>query len=153
MKRERYFWAKVSVTANTENCWEWQGVLTNRGYGQTTKIIAGEKFVGAHRIAYRLYYGISPKNLCVLHECDNPKCVNPNHLFLGTKAENSADMVRKGRANKGENVHGSKLTGEKVMEIRRRLRNGERGSSLSREFRVGSSAMFKIHHNQSWKHI
>jgi hypothetical protein len=81
------FWSKVD---KTENCWEWTGALTPNGYGR----LAHE---GAHRVAYRLTYGDFDQGLFVCHRCDNPKCVRPDHLFLGTQFDNMRDCSTKGR--------------------------------------------------------
>lgn len=84
---------KVKVNTETD-CWEWQGGKNNVGYG----MIRDEHGMRTtHRVSYELHKGNIPKGMCVCHTCDNPKCVNPDHLWVGTKKDNSQDMIRKGR--------------------------------------------------------
>ena len=83
------FWKKV---VRSEKCWEWIGSTGKPGYGH---IILKGKYVDAHRISYMLFRGEIPKGLMVLHTCDNKKCVNPDHLFLGTQKDNMAQWARK----------------------------------------------------------
>lgn len=110
------FWSRVSIG---DGCWEWAGGKRSFGYGS---IKWQGKFPGAHRVAWMLTNGDIPSGASVLHKCDNPPCVRPDHLFLGDHAENMKDMARKGRASK-EGFHGeehprAKLNWEKVKEIR-----------------------------------
>lgn len=88
---EERFWDKVK---KTENCWLWKGAVNNKGYG---KIGLGHGWVLAHRVSWILHNGDIPNKLFVLHSCDTPGCVNPDHMSLGTQAENLADMWSKGR--------------------------------------------------------
>lgn len=95
-KEEAYrFWSKVGLSCNPFVCWNW--TATGDRYGSFS---LGKSVYKANRMAYFLHYGADPKELCVLHSCDNPKCCNPNHLSLGTHYDNMQDMKRKGRASK-----------------------------------------------------
>jgi hypothetical protein len=85
------FWRKVR---KTDGCWEWTASFRGLGYGQ---IKVNQKMLYAHRVSWEMANGPIPDGLCVLHHCDNPPCVNPDHLFLGTQADNMRDKVRKNR--------------------------------------------------------
>ena len=89
------FWSKVDIKGPDE-CWEWKAYISTKGYG---RIYAHNKVEGAHRIAWELTNGPIPSNKLVLHKCDNRKCVNPNHLYLGTHSDNICDAVERKRGN------------------------------------------------------
>jgi len=92
------FWNKVDRTSNPNCCWEWTANKLKQRYGRFS---IGKKHILAHRFSYELHYGKIPDGLDVLHTCDNPPCVNPNHLYLGTQQDNANDMVAKNRQAKG----------------------------------------------------
>lgn len=98
------FMTRVALIPFRE-CWEWIGMRTDNGRGAfygTVLLSPGPTTTGAHRIAYKLFVGPIPPGLFVLHRCDNPGCVRPDHLFLGTHADNVLDWIRKGRTTKGK---------------------------------------------------
>lgn len=117
---EDRFWSKVYFCDN--ECWEWTASLHKDGYGNFHKKLSSGRFVYvlAHRYSYELWFGEIPEGMYVCHTCDNPKCVNPSHLFLGTQQDNMDDMLSKGRLNdrSGENNSRSKLTWDEVEFIR-----------------------------------
>lgn len=99
-------------------CWEWQGYRTEDGYGQIRRGPASESMILTHRAMWEIVFGPIPNGLHVLHKCDNPPCCRPAHLWLGTQADNIADMVAKGRGTWGEKNSQAKLTQEQVNAIR-----------------------------------
>ena len=146
------FWSKVK---KGDRCWEWTAALTSDGYG---RFWLDAKTLGAHRISWEIANGAIPKGFCVCHRCDNPRCVRPDHLFLGTNADNLRDMRQKGRNsappdNRGERCGMSKLTARQVLEIRRRRSNGEEGAALGDEFGVSAMQIYRIALRQRWGHL
>ena len=150
-KESKNFWSKVSKPANPDGCWTWGGSLHKKGYGLWG--FRG-KIHKAHRISYRIHKGRIPDGLCVCHACDNPPCVNPKHLWVGTHQDNADDKYEKGRDNhaKGEaNGGGGKLTWESVREIRR-LREEENMSqqTLADKFGVSQPMIGLIVRGEKW---
>lgn len=149
---EERFWAKVDKSGN---CWLWQGGRNRQGYGH----IGGMML--AHRYSYFLAHGPIPAGVEVCHDCpggDNPLCVNPAHLWLGTHAENMEDMVRKGRASTDHNPIGERhsnavLTENQVRDIRARRANGERQIDLAAEYGVGETTIWNLVNRRTWKHV
>jgi len=140
---------------NAEDCWEWNGAKNDKGYGQATW---NGEVVYAHRQAYRLAYGDFDECLLVCHHCDNPSCVRPNHLFLGTYSDNANDKVTKGRNNDNGNLgssHGmSKLTEEDVIKIRKEYALGNYSyQDIAGEYEVSWTTIQKIVSRKTWTHV
>lgn len=126
-------------------------MITVKGYGM---ISIGEKMVTSHRAAYELYIGKITDGLHVLHKCDNPSCVNPDHLFLGTNADNVRDRDNKGRGAKlkGELNGNSKLTVDDVIAIRS-IYPKLSMPKLSKKYGVSIKLIWNIVNRQAWKHV
>lgn len=136
-------------------CWEWKGTIHVSGYG---RYAAKGKCYKAHRYAYELHHGPIPPGLCVMHSCDNRKCVNPAHLSIGTDADNSADCCAKGRHPKGETNGTAKLTSAQVLEIRAVAVKGIRGHDcswkrLAKRFAVDPTTIRAIVQRKNWRHV
>lgn len=154
-ERVALFWSHVQ---KSDGCWEWQGRRTSRGYGRTTgRLLGGPRTARAHRVAWELTNGPIPGGLGVLHRCDNPPCCNPDHLFLGTAADNAADMVAKGRAHhpkgKGEQSPAARLTTAQVMFMRTLRSRGASILQLEALFGVSNQQVSKITSGKSWGHL
>lgn len=143
------------------SCWVWTRSCRKKGYGQTS-IDKGHRNVAVHRVAAWLWLGFDlASSLKVLHRCDNPPCFNPEHLFIGTNADNTADMVAKGRArnnpHRGEAHASHVLTEDQVREIRARTDavGHARGiySTLAREYGVSHVLVSRIARRLNWAHL
>lgn len=150
------FNAKVDKRSVT-GCWHWRGCITSRGYGRIGTGKRGAGILQAHRASYLLFNGDIPEGMVVCHSCDNPACVNPLHLFLGTQADNLADMRGKGRQGtriypRGAEHPQAKLSESQVHEIRQRLAAGETGVALATEYGVCNSTISMIHKERTWIH-
>lgn len=164
------FWSKVERSTDNGDCWEWRACRNRKGYGLFWESGVNR---GAHRVAWEIASGPIPTGLHVLHRCDNPSCVNPSHLFLGTNLDNVRDRGAKGRTFRnpegrtprskhsreemvGINVPGVKLTEDQVREIRRRYTykhpvHGQQ--ALATEFGVDKKTIWFIVHRVTWRHI
>lgn len=154
-------WSKVN---KTKGCWEWQGAKSGFGYGVIGVYVNGaRKLQKTHRVSWTLKYGDIPDGMCVLHKCDNPKCVNPDHLFLGSYADNVHDCIDKGRfhilkpgapppRHLGELNGLSKLTSQQVLDIRNMSKTMTR-AEIAKIYSVSRSTVTDIVNRNTWRHI
>lgn len=175
MNPYKRFWDKVQ---KTDGCWLWTAGKSN-GYGMYRPTSRTQKW--AHRMSWELHFGLIPDGLCVCHRCDTPACVRPDHLFLGTKRDNSLDRHAKGRDASGErngaHIHRariprgdrwrethrnpangersgqSKLTEAQVLEIRAAHADGTPATHLAKLFGVSSVCIDHVVHRKTWRHI
>jgi hypothetical protein len=150
------FWAKVDKSGT---CWLWTAYRNAKGYGVIKSPGDDGPTLLAHRVAWELTYGPIPAGVQILHQCDCPPCVRPEHLFRGTNADNVADRVRKGRNGprptpRGEASPDAKLREFQVREIRARYAaGGVTWRSLAREYGVSTGTVQKILEGRTWRHV
>lgn len=138
---EARFWKKVK---KGNSCWEWTGTKDDNGYGRMAR--HGNKQVRTHRVSWELHHGTIPPGAIVMHACDNPSCVNPAHLRLGSVADNSLDCVMKCRQS-------SKLNSETVTRIRKALQNGGVSQrDIGDAYGVDQSTISNLVTRKTWKH-
>lgn len=148
---EELFFKNISNESHPNDCWIYKHT-NQEGYG---KITINQKTVLAHRYSYQINIDIISDGLCVCHKCDNPPCVNPDHLFLGTNGDNMQDKQIKGRARCGigsKQGH-AKLNEQQVLEIKQKLKNGEKVKKLYEDYNVSQPAISNIKNGRNWKHV
>lgn len=138
------FWAKVNKDG-PDGCWLWTGAILKSGYGSIGD--GPHRTDTTHRVSWRLHFGDIPRGLYVLHHCDNKPCIRPEHLFLGTHADNMRDMARKNRS--GKNV----LTPAQVREIRAACDAGEVQRVVARRYGVSFSTVHLIFRRKIWRQV
>lgn len=154
---EERFWERVDRRGDDE-CWPWVGSVS-KGYGYICRGGRNGPVVGAHSLALELSQGFPvPKGMCACHHCDNPICVNPKHLFMGTFADNMADKVAKGRQGRPKNMKGegntrAKLTNEKVLRALSLRKSGLTYKQVAEEIGIGRSCIANVLSGLSWTHV
>lgn len=155
------FWRKVEV-AGYNDCWIWHGATNSKGYGRFC--LHGRR-IQAHRVAWSLYHDEDPGELLVCHNCDNPPCCNPGHLFIGTAHDNTQNMMDKGRGvgprrpprrrgpHRGETHYKANLSEAQVLDIRRLRSSGMRTKDIARIFDITVSHVSSITRRYIWRHL
>lgn len=150
------FWARVRKTST---CWIWTGATKEPrasqpvGYGRVVLSKNPLRHGYAHRLSWEIHFGPIPKGKDVLHKCDNPPCVNPQHLFLGTQLDNMKDCASKKRTAAGERSGRALLSKNDVKDIRQRLARGESTRSIARVYGRGKSTIWSISARINWRSI
>lgn len=153
------FWPKVE---KGENCWIWKAFTTYEGYGRLSCTQYGKEVQYlAHRVSWWLFYGDDPGLMEVCHACDTPPCVRPDHLFLGTQADNLRDMYKKGRNDcshlpkflNGEANINAVITKEDAAKIKRLLRDGHRKTDIASYLNVSVHVVKNIARGATWNHV
>lgn len=146
---------KSSTVIDGNGCWIWQKSKMRNGYGRFA--IGGGKVTGAHRASYQAFTGGIPAGLDVCHKCDVRDCVNPDHLFAGTRSENIKDAFQKGRMSpnkcRGAVHHAAKLTEADIPVVIGRRKSGETKSAIARHFGVTPRVITLIERGETWKHV
>lgn len=143
--------AKALIINDEKSCWEWQGGKDKDGYGR----IGDEgKTKRTHRVSWEVHFGPIPEENCVCHHCDNPPCIRPDHLFLGTVYDNNHDKEKKNRQVRGESNGMRKLSDIEILEIRELYSAGKHTQKdLGEIFGVSPSAISRIVGNKRWNHV
>ncbi len=149
-------WFDTRYVKDESGCWLWQGHLSNKGYGMVGQTALAVKQYGtrlAHRISYMLVHGKIPSSTAVMHVCDVPLCVNPEHLCSGTQLDNMRDMWRKNRGKRGDDHYNAKLNTEQVKWVKLKLSLGRSCRSLARTLGVSHQLISDIKQGKTWKHV
>lgn len=145
------FWEKVDISDPT-GCWNWTASVAGKGYGQI-KVPKTRRQVYAHRLSYEFHFGPIPAGLLVCHKCDNPRCVRPDHLFLGTSEDNLVDMAKKDRHLYGERNSEHRLLEKEVHRIFDLDEAGWSQHKIAGEMGVGQPQVGRILRGLRWRHI
>lgn len=150
-KKERLKISFERDVIKKNNCWDWKGDIDHGGY--TRMSLRSDMGVNGHVISWYLHKGNIPNNKFVCHTCDNRKCTNPEHLFLGDCFENVTDRDKKKRGCKGSQIGTSKLTEYSVKEIKKLLNIGVKDARIAKDYQVSKSTIGRIKFEKTWKHV
>ncbi len=148
-----------NIKKSENGCWEWQKYKTKHGYGVIKR---KPKNILSHRLSYEIFLGKFDNSLFVCHKCDNPSCINPDHLFLGTHIDNCNDCINKKRQfpintvrhlRKGKVCRGAKLSPKEVQEIRQLKKDGIKRKVIAEKFNITSEHVWGITSLKAWSHI
>ena len=162
----RFFEKVRKLNLDSGGCWIWIGLKNKKGYGRFS-VSRSIGMLLAHRLSWEIHRGSIPSGMCILHRCDVPACVNPEHLFLGTRQDNNQDMIKKGRARfvawmfikpehrvRGENAKSAKLTEAEVVLIRTEYAKGDTSFvKLGKKYGVGKTQIESIVKRRKWVHV
>lgn len=148
----------ATYTESENGCWEWSGVIDVGGYGVVALGVSQHgraitKYCRAHRASYAMHYGVDPLEKMVCHKCDNRRCINPEHLFLGTHDENMEDMVTKRRATAGERNPRATLTEPEVIDIIRFIQAGKRNTEIASITSASAAQVSFIRNGRAWREV
>ena len=148
------FWDHVRK-GDLDECWEWTGARERAGYGFLHASHRPRRWWKAHRVSWEIHFGAIPQGACVLHRCDNPPCVNPRHLWLGSRRDNNRDRVRKGRGHKqhGEANTNAKLSAADLPAIRRLHERGMTQEKIAEVFSISQPQISRVLRGESWGHL
>jgi len=148
---EDRFFSKV---IKLDDCWMWAGNKRSNGYGAIQQGGRGSRTLSAHRVSYEIHKGEIPDGMVVMHSCDNPSCVNPDHLSVGTYKQNTHDMIAKGRkrtvAPKGTGNGKAKLNDDLVRYIRQ---SDKKAASIARELGLSENCIRGVLSGRTWSHV
>ena len=149
--RERFF----KKFKKTKGCWVWKGAVSNHRYGAIIDEPGPNRMMlGAHRVSWSIHNGSIPKGIFVCHKCDNPPCVRPSHLFLGTNSDNMTDKIKKARHTFGSNCKNAILNEKKVFKIRSSfIPYKVTAKQLAKKYNVLVGTINGVLEGRTWKHV